>query len=60
MDDFKMPFGKHKNESLSDIPVGYLDWLIGQDFMAEKPDLKERIEQHLQARPEWQRMGEGD
>ena len=56
-DDYRMPFGKHKGECLGDIPVAYLDWLIGQDWMEEKTDLKERIEQHLQGRSEWQQMG---
>lgn len=55
-DDTVMPFGKHKGEELQDIPVAYLDWLIGQDWL--KPDLKETIEDHLQGRPEWQRMGD--
>jgi hypothetical protein len=56
--DFKMPFGKHKGEALADIPVGYLDWMIGQDWMDEKPDLKRRIEDHLATRPEWQQMSD--
>lgn len=25
-------FGKHKGESLSKVPTGYLQWLLGQDF----------------------------
>jgi uncharacterized protein (DUF3820 family) len=53
-----MPFGKHKGESLEDIPVEYLDWLIGQDWMDEKPALKKIITDHLSERPEWQQMGE--
>ena len=59
-DDPFMPFGKHKGERLSDIPVAYLDWLIGQDWMQEKPDLLETIETHLRSRPEWQRLGDDD
>jgi uncharacterized protein (DUF3820 family) len=49
-----LPFGKHKGEKCGDVPVGYLDWLIGQDWL--KPDLKEQIEQHLKGRPEWHRL----
>jgi uncharacterized protein (DUF3820 family) len=51
--DFEMPFGKYKGDMLSDIPVGYLDWLIGQDWC--KPELEERIIRHLETRPEWTR-----
>jgi hypothetical protein len=57
-ENFRMPFGKHKGELLADIPVHYLDWMIGQDWMDEKPELKERIEDHVATRPEWQRLGE--
>lgn len=55
-----LPFGKHKGEYASDVPVSYLDWLIGQDWMDEKPELKESIEEHLRGRPEWHRMGDDD
>lgn len=51
--DVVMPFGKHKGECLADIPVGYLDWLIGQDFL--RGDLRDCIERHLEDRPEWKR-----
>jgi uncharacterized protein (DUF3820 family) len=55
-DEPVMPFGKYKGEPLADIPVSYLDWIIGQDWI--KPDLKEQIEEHLQTRPEWHRLGD--
>lgn len=43
-----MPFGKHEGESLDDIPLKYLDWLIGEDFMKEKfPNIKDIIEIYL-------------
>ena len=51
-----LPFGKYKGEHCSEVPVDYLDWLIGQDWMEEKPALKTAIEDHLQTRPEWKRM----
>ena len=53
-----IPFGKHKGELCSDIPVDYLDWLIGQDWL--KPQLKAEIEAHLESRTEWRRMGQED
>jgi uncharacterized protein (DUF3820 family) len=53
-----LPFGKHKGEHCSDVPVGYLDWLIGQDWL--RPEMKEQIEAHLETRPEWKRMGDDD
>lgn len=28
MDDFIMPFGKHKDELLDDVPIEYLDWCL--------------------------------
>lgn len=33
---FVMPFGKYKGEYLGDIPVDYLEWLHGQDFVKGK------------------------
>mgnify|MGYP001560632121 CR=1 FL=1 len=32
----KMPFGKHKGKSLDDIDTGYLDWLIGEEWVEKK------------------------
>ena len=28
-----MPFGKHKGQSVDDVPAKYLDWLRDQDFV---------------------------
>lgn len=53
-----LPFGKYKGQRCSDVPVSYLDWLIGQDWMDEKKDLKEAIIDHLHTRPEWRELGE--
>jgi len=30
----KMPFGKHKDKDLTEIPKGYLRWLRSQDWVA--------------------------
>lgn len=53
-----LPFGIHKGEAASDVPVEYLDWLIGQDWL--RPELKRQIEDHLRSRPEWERLGDDD
>jgi uncharacterized protein (DUF3820 family) len=54
----RMPFGKHRGERLSDIPVGYLDWLIGEDWMDEpgKRALKADILAHLKTRADWAQL----
>lgn len=54
----RMPFGKYKGQDFSDIPVAYLDWLIGQDWL--KDDLKKAITAHLESRPEWHQMGQDE
>lgn len=51
-----LPFGKHKGQKVSDVPVEYLDWLIGQSWL--NADLRELIEAHLKDRPEWHRLGD--
>ena len=57
MTERTIPFGKHKNKAISECPIDYLDWLIGQEWMDEKfADLKEEIEEYLRNSPEWQRM----
>ena len=32
----KMPFGKHAGEIIANMPLIYLDWLVGQKDFAEK------------------------
>lgn len=32
----RMPFGKHKDERLEDVPEKYLAWLQAQDWLEEK------------------------
>lgn len=57
MPEKTMPFGKHKDKAISECPIDYLDWLIGQDWMDEKfPELKKDIEDYLKCSSEWQRM----
>lgn len=56
--DFEMTFGKYKGEMVSDIPVGYLEWIIWQYWC--RPELEERIIRHLETRPEWTRDQMGD
>lgn len=55
--DSLMPWGKHKGERISDVPASYLDWLIGQDWIDEWPDVKAYIEQNLDAIHEQVRRG---
>lgn len=38
----KMPYGKYAGMHIADIPLTYLDWLIGQ-----KDDIKEKISRYL-------------
>lgn len=53
----KMPFGKHKGLAISECPISYLDWLIGEEWFAVRfPNLKAEIEDYLNDSPEWQRM----
>ncbi len=54
MPDPVIPFGKHRGNYASDIPVSYLDWLIGQDWLDS--ELESQIHEHLKTRPEWQSM----
>ena len=51
--DTIMPFGKHKGSRLRDIPIGYLDWLLGLDDL--RPQLRESIEAFLKTQAEYDR-----
>lgn len=48
-----MPFGKHKDEKLGDVPASYLLWAYSEpDLMRRYPGLKDYIESgkaHLEA-----------
>jgi uncharacterized protein (DUF3820 family) len=35
-DDSKMPFGKHKDTLMKDVPRDYLEWLVTQDWVPGK------------------------
>lgn len=35
-EDKPLPFGKHKGELICDVPASYLNWLLEQDWFAEK------------------------
>jgi uncharacterized protein (DUF3820 family) len=42
-DDFVIPFGKHKGKAFKDVPMEYLDWLIGwmeETFSDRQPGKK--------------------
>ena len=41
LEDIRMPFGKHKGESLLDIPVSYLEWVY--DNVELNGDLEEAV-----------------
>lgn len=34
--DMKIPFGKHVGKLIADIPNGYLEWLLNQEFFETK------------------------
>ena len=53
-----MPWGKYAGQDLSDIPTGYLDWLIGNDWMSEPNNaaLRDTILVHLDTRSDWKRI----
>lgn len=56
--DIVMPLGQHKGQRLSEIPVEYLDWLIGEHWL--RPALKRAIEEHLMGRRGWHLLGDED
>lgn len=52
--DFILTFGRYKGTFMSDVPVGYLDWLLGA--VEEKPHLRGlaiKLLKHLNTRTEW-------
>ncbi len=52
--DFILTFGMHKGKFMSNVPVKYLDWLLGA--VEEKPHLKGleiKLLKHLNTRTEW-------
>ncbi len=43
--DYVLVFGKHKGKKLDGVPLLYLDWLVGQDWLRE--ETKEAINEYL-------------
>jgi uncharacterized protein (DUF3820 family) len=39
-----MPFGKHKGKTFDEVPLTYLDWLVGQNL---REPLKSKLEEYL-------------
>lgn len=44
-------FGKHRGEKIRDVPIGYLDWLLGLDDL--RPGLRADIEAYLKTQAEY-------
>lgn len=53
-DDWIISFGQYKGRRISEIPISYLDWLIGQHWL--RPGLKKKVEKYLEGCAEWKRM----
>lgn len=43
--DIKLKFGKYKDASLNKVPLWYLNWLMGEDFIS--PRLKNHIIEYI-------------
>ena len=56
--DFVMSFGVHKDKPLSEIPTGYLDFVLG--FENLWPSTRDAILAHLRTRADWQSMDRED
>jgi uncharacterized protein (DUF3820 family) len=41
-----MPFGKHKGEPMDEVPASYLDWLHGQSWIGDWPEVLKYIKDH--------------
>jgi hypothetical protein len=57
MSSVRMPFGKHQGKLLSEVPLGYLDWLLRIEL---KPFLREAVEEEKRLREEEGREWEED
>lgn len=54
--DTILNFGKaHRGKMLRDVPVHYLDWIIGLDDL--KPELRESIRAYLKTQASYDAMG---
>lgn len=45
-DDSPFPFGRHKDKPMRDVPASYLDWLRGQSWLQQWPDVGEYIDRN--------------
>lgn len=45
-DNLIMKFGKYKGRDMDNVPADYLDWLIGQDWIDNWPDVMQYITDH--------------
>lgn len=45
-DDSPFPFGRHKDKPMRDVPASYLDWLRGQSWLQQWPDVAEYIDRN--------------
>lgn len=45
-DDSPFPFGRHKDKPMRDVPASYLDWLRGQNWLPQWPDVAEYIDRN--------------
>lgn len=47
-----LKWGKYKDEDIEDVPLGYLEWLLGEleEQVAEKMELIEDIQEELNHR----------
>ena len=45
-DDYKMPMGKYKGESIGTVPAYYLDWLMDQEWIDDYPLIKRYIREN--------------
>ena len=44
--DGVMPFGKYKDEDVSNVPESYLNWLSDQEWISEWPDVYEYLNEN--------------
>ena len=52
--DVEMPFGKHKGQSIHDIPSPYFRWLLDQDWFEQQyPEIMTEVEGLLEWRDKY-------
>jgi len=45
-DDSPMPFGKHAGVPMASVPASYFDWLRDQDWIIDRPAIKDYIDRN--------------